>query len=77
MIHIQDECVRRFIRRIADILKNHHYASTDFGVGYDNIVGQLGSYKNSNCPDHRDVIGVRLYVCGQGNPIRLIKNSHG
>jgi len=34
MIHIQDECVRRFVLRIADILTNYHYASTDFGKYY-------------------------------------------
>lgn len=56
MIHIQDECVRRFIRRIADIITNHHYASADFGKNY--TVGQLGSYKNVNCSDQLDVIRV-------------------
>jgi len=59
MIHIQDECVRRFILRIADIITYHHYASTDFGKYY--TVGQLGSYKNVNCSDHRDVIRVRFW----------------
>jgi len=59
MIHIQDECVRRFILRITDIITNHHYARTDFGKYY--TVGQLGSYKNVNCSDHRDVIRVRLW----------------
>jgi len=59
MIHIQDECVRRFILRIADIITNTIIMRVQTLVLY--TAGQLGSYKNVNCSDHRNVIGVRLW----------------